>query len=229
MASAVTVDLYDWAFNIDGTVYSSPATYSPPNPGQLPVSINDGGFSFSNVQGSGGGLGTIILTLGTPGTHNVVAFFDHEIDEAINTYFNEYGATNGPPGIGQSWEIDEPYLFGDIYTHLLAGSLDNSNGVPSTTPDDVSMAMGGNFTLASGETAVLTLLLSETAPTSGFYLKHRDLDSNYDLYFSGTLETLGGQAPVPEPGTMLLLGSGLAGLVGFGRKKFIRKRSYWTI
>src|SRR5438105_4449352 len=37
---------------------------------------------------------------------------DAEIDERTNTFFNEYGATNGAPGLGifdpDRWQIDEP-------------------------------------------------------------------------------------------------------------------------
>jgi hypothetical protein len=104
-------------------------------------------------------------------------------------------------------------VFGNIYTNFLAGSLDNSNGVPSSSPDDVSMALGWAFNLTAGQTATIIFSLSETAPVSGFYLWQTDPDSKVDIYFSSTLNKTGGNTSVPEPSTLMLMLSGL-GFVG---------------
>jgi hypothetical protein len=45
-------------------------------------------------------------------------------------------------------------------------------------------------------------------------------ETGYETIFKYTITYGNGPAPVSEPATMLLLGSGLIGLVGYGRKKF---------
>jgi hypothetical protein len=196
-APAATIGLFDWAVNIDGTVTAQPSL-----PG-----------SFTTT-----GLGTLTFTIAGAGEHSVLGFFDHEIDEVINTFFNEVGSVFGTAAAGQSWEIDEPgYLGGDIYTNFIASALDNTVGF--LLPDDVSMAMGWNFILAADETAAITFLLGDTAPASGFYLAQFDPDSQATLYFSSNIDIRSNGAPVPEPSSLLLFGSGLVAFAGWTRRK----------
>jgi hypothetical protein len=170
------------------------------------------------------GLGTINLTVSGAGSHYVGLFVDHEIDQAINTYYNENGDAVGSPAAGQSWEIDEPgYVFGDIYGNLLGSALDASNGVPAGSEDDVSMAMAWDFSLTADETANIGFFLSDAAPAGGFYLVHQDPDSPASIYFSSTLR-IRGDGVIPAPGA-LMLGAIGTGCVGWLQRRRALKSS----
>lgn len=224
VASAADIVLYDAIFNVNGAI-SEPFFGDP-----LPAELNAGAFDFNT------GLGTLAFTITGAGNHSVITFLDHEIDEAVNTFFNENGAVNGAPAAGQSWEIDDPqnYIIGDVY----AGSLFNSNELLSLPPDpvtggyDVSMALGWDFTLAPLETAYINFVVAETAP-NGFYLSHTDPETlgvtggvvPTTIYFSSNLTIRGGQEPpIPEPGTWILMLTGLALTGGIAAKRSKRSK-----
>lgn len=201
--------LYDWAVNDNGSVYSYFGNNN--SPGDLPAYFNSSGFDWNT------GLGNITITYTGSGNYSLISFFDNEIIRQANTYFNEYGEVHGTPGTGQSWEIDEPVVFGDIYYHVLDGVLDNNNALPFGFEDDVSMAMGWDFSLKANEIALISLTISESTP-SGFYLAQHDPDGV--LYFTGDLTIQSSISSVPEPATILLLGVGLTCLAG--RRRLIK-------
>ncbi len=224
-----TVMLFDWAFNVNGDSYEAVDNDT------LPGYFDSSGFNWDT------GFGVISVTYepGVAGSYSLMGFLDHEIDEADNTFFNEYGESGGAAPAGLSWEIDEPgYKYGDIYDNVLAGALDNTNAIPDSAPDDVSMALGWNFSLFAYQWAIITFDVTDImgdVPQDEFYLAHTDPDSAASLYFHSTLQILGDPPddppppdpppgdPIPEPSTIILLLTGISGLAGVQLRR--RRRS----
>lgn len=219
--SAHAILLNDWIFNVDGTVSEYYFGDQIPTTGAL-----------------SDGLGTLSLEITGAGAHNVIGFFDFEIDQSLNTFYNEFGATTGTPGSGQSWEIDEPgWVFGDIVDNVFNGALDNTNAVPSGYEEDVSYAMGWDFSLLDGDIATIDYIFTDTMPAVDFFLTQADPDDpnrDFAFYFYSelTIQTDGGPqgplpdpgstpAPVPEPGTAMLMFTGLL-TAWTQRRRFIR-------
>jgi len=211
---ATEITLEEWTFNVDGTAYDSFTNALGDVPG-----LDSSGFDDVT------GLGSLVFKTSTAGSHTFIAFLDQDIDYALNGYDNENGAVTGTLPAGESFEIDEPGFRsvdpGDIYDNVFAGALDNTNALDTTSypnGEDVSMALGFDFTLLPAEMATIGLTVSETAPAGGFYLTQVDKDSGGAIYYSGNIAIAATPpAGVPLPGTLLLMGAGLAG-IGAGRR-----------
>ncbi len=233
-AWSAPIGLQDYLFNVNGASYCPDAVCAG---ALLPPALDTSAFDFTT------GLGSLAWTFapGAAGTYAFDAFFDHDLHAP---FFNEFGDAGGAPAAGVSWQIDEPGFgdgnrLGTIFDNAMANALDDTNHVAGAASNflndcgangggapnpacnnDVSLALGFNFALAANQQALLTLTAGTVRPASGFFLEQIDPDApGNNLYLSGSLAVSDASpSAVPEPGTLLLVASGVAAVARRARR-----------
>ena len=168
---------------------------------QLSLDSLPAGLAYNFSYALGSNTADLFLTYTFSNTTSTVlfsnltffAFVDAEIDEATNTFYNEFGTVAGFTGAGiadpSQWQIDEPgFQNGLLLRNLLAGSLNNSNSVPPSALNDVAMSLGFSRNLLwPGDSLQVQVMVSQSGNSMGGFalLQHDQADASTSITLSG--------------------------------------------
>jgi len=177
---------------------STPRPSSPLNGGEYGIVAN--GYKYNYViDFARNGSGDLI------GTYDVISLTGSSL--VSKSYFSQNEGSNPFQYVSGGNTLFSSIAY-TYYGGQTGQDVKNLLGDPSFSLDETGI-WGGTHN-------VLMIDLAFLGYGQEFYAHFTEGCGNDDLMGHGT-------TPVPEPGTMILLGSGLVGLAGWGRKKYRKK------
>ncbi len=121
------------------------------------------------------------------------------------------------PSVGTITSATLTVAMGDFQANVFGPISVNFNGIAENWAfsDGFQVTVTRDFVLGAAELAA--------ANAAGQFIINLDHNGSNDFIAFDWFELSGASTPVPEPTTMLLLGSGLIGLAAYGKKKFLKK------